>query len=122
MTTEQIPRVLNDHELARTMRRIDGFVPLERSELAHLKSARRQILSRAYVALSYLGIVTIIFSFTYLHILLGKSSNLFYVLPRMSAALGVVLVLLWLAATERITWRMWAAGFFGLFIMCYLIA
>ena len=122
MTNGQIPRTLNDHELARTMKRIDGFVPLERSELAHLKRARRQVLSRAYVSFSYLGIVAVVFSLTYLHILLGISGDLFYVVPRMSASIGVILVLMWLAATERIGWKTWAAGFFGLFIFCYIIA
>jgi len=122
MTAGQIPRVLNDHELARTMRRIDGFVPLERSEMAHLKRARRQVLSRVYVSISYLGIMTVIFSLTYLHILLGISGDLSYVLPRISASIGVILVLMWLVVTERIAWKTWIAGFFGLFIFCYLIA
>lgn len=104
------------------MKRIDGFVPLERSELAHLKRARRQVLSRAYVAFSYLGIVAVIFSLTYLHILLGISSDLSYVVPRLSASIGIIIILGWLLFTERITWKTWIAGFLGLFIFCVLIA
>ena len=122
MATRQSPKVLNDHELARTMRRVDGFVPLEMSETAHLKRARRQTLSRAYVSLSYLGIVSVFFFLSYLSVLLGISNELSYIIPRMLAALVVIVALMWLMITERIDWKMWAIGILGLFVFCYLIA
>jgi hypothetical protein len=121
MSSGQMPKKLNDRELVITLKRIDGFVPLEQSEHAFMKRASRQLLSRAYVGLSWLGIVTVIFTFTYLGILLKRSHDLSYVAPRISASLGLILVLLWLVATERISWKIWLIGIFVLFMMSNLI-
>jgi hypothetical protein len=121
MSSGQMPRKLNDREMSLTLKRIDGFVPLEQSEQVFMKHARRQLLSRAYVGLSWLGIAAVVFTFTYLGILLKRSSDMSYVVPRLSASLGLILVLIWLAATERISWKIWLVGIFVLFVMSSLI-